>query len=127
MPLLGQDNLAEMMARGAKFRSNPAGTKLNDAEFTELTALVEKRSQNTSEFIRELVLRELRWDKEEGHADPLLAEIVGVRLLLVNILRPLAAGQKVPFETFDKLLDQIKILKHELSGKLLSESRKPGE
>ena len=48
----------------------------------------------------------------------LCAEILGVRLLLVNVLRPLAAGQKLAPEAFDKLLDEISTAKHELAGKL---------
>ena len=47
-----------------------------------------------------------------------LAEIVGVRLLLVNVLRPLAAGEKLAPEAFDKMLDQISEVKHELAAKL---------
>ena len=50
--------------------------------------------------------------------DPALAEIVGVRLLLVNVLRPLAAGEKLAPEAFDKMLDQISEVKHELAAKL---------
>ena len=50
--------------------------------------------------------------------DPALAEIVGVRLLLVNVLRPVAAGEKLAPEAFDKLLDQISEVKHELAAKL---------
>ena len=48
-----------------------------------------------------------------------LAEILGVRLLLVNVLRPLAAGQKLTPEAFDKLLDEISTAKHNLAGKLI--------
>jgi hypothetical protein len=51
-------------------------------------------------------------------SNPSLAEILGVRLLLVNVLRPLAAGQRVTPEAFDKLLDEISNAKHELAGKL---------
>jgi hypothetical protein len=48
----------------------------------------------------------------------ILAEILGVRLLLVNVLRPLAAGQRLTPEAFDKLLDEISEAKHALAGKL---------
>jgi hypothetical protein len=54
--------------------------------------------------------------------DPALAEIVGVRLLLVNVLRPLAAGAQLAPEAFDKLLDQISEVKHELAAKLRQEA-----
>jgi hypothetical protein len=43
---------------------------------------------------------------------------------LVNVLRPLAAGQKLTPEAFDKLLDDISTAKHELAGKLTSEQRR---
>lgn len=44
-----------------------------------------------------------------------LAEILGVRLLLVNVLRPLVAGQKLSAEAFDDLLDDIGVTKYELA------------
>jgi hypothetical protein len=44
--------------------------------------------------------------------DPVLAEIVVVRLPLVNVLRLLAAGEKLATEAFDKMLDQISEVKH---------------
>jgi hypothetical protein len=50
--------------------------------------------------------------------DPALAEILGVRLLLVNVLGPVAAGEKVTAEKFNQLLDQISEAKHQLAAKL---------
>jgi len=55
-------------------------------------------------------------------SDPSLAEILGVRLLLVNVLRPLAAGQRLTPAAFDKLLDQISDAKHQLASKLATAS-----
>jgi hypothetical protein len=57
------------------------------------------------------------------HPDVSLAEVLGVRLLLVNVLRPLASGQKLSPEAFDKLLDDISKAKHELASKLLTERK----
>ena len=65
--------------------------------------------------MRDVILRELRGDSGN---DPSLAEILGVRLLLVNVLRPLAAGQRLTPEAFDKLLDEISNAKHQLAAKL---------
>ncbi len=77
------------------------------------------------ELIRQLILVELAQGKEDNPArDPTLIEVLGVRLLLVNVLRPLAAGQKLTPETFDKLLDEISAAKYELAGKLASEKRR---
>ena len=60
----------------------------------------------------------LREERGGSASDPSLAEILGVRLLLVNVLRPLAAGQRLAPEAFDKLLDEISDAKHQLAGKL---------
>jgi hypothetical protein len=67
------------------------------------------------EWVRDVILREIRGG---AASDPSLAEIVGVRLLLVNVLRPLAAGQQIAPEAFDKLLDEISDAKHQLAAKL---------
>jgi len=50
--------------------------------------------------------------------DPALAEIVGVRLLLVNVLGPMAAGETMTQQRFNQLLDQISETKHQLAAKL---------
>jgi hypothetical protein len=70
--------------------------------------------------MREVILRELRAAPSVSSS---LAEIIGVRLLLVNVLRPLAAGQRVAPEAFDKLLDEIGSAKHELAGRLMAEGK----
>jgi hypothetical protein len=70
-----------------------------------------------------VILREVRGGSA---SDPSLAEILGVRLLLVNVLRPLAAGQKLAPEAFDKLLDQISDAKHQLASKLATASSRNG-
>jgi hypothetical protein len=43
-------------------------------------------------------------------------------LLLVNVLRPLAAGQRVTPEAFDKLLGEISDAKHQLASKFATPS-----
>ena len=75
------------------------------------------RSQGLArgEWIRDVILRETGG---EPTSDPSLAEIVGVRLLLVNVLRPLAAGQLLAPEAFDRLLDEISDAKYKLAEKL---------
>jgi len=67
------------------------------------------------EWARDVILREVQGGVARN---PSLAEIVGVRLLLVNVLRPLAAGQRLTPEAFDKLLDEISEAKHQLAAKL---------
>ena len=93
----------------------PVTAKLTKEELRRVTEFARSQGLPRGEWIRDVVLRELRGDSAN---DPCLAEILGVRLLLVNVLRPLAAGQRLTPEAFDKLLDEISEAKHELADKL---------
>ena len=125
MPLLDEERLTDKAINRSRFRLKTAGTKLNAEELAALEEHCRDRHTTPGEFIRELILTALANSENEDPAnDPSLIEILGVRLLLVNVLRPLAAGQKLTPEAFDKLLDEISTAKHELAGKLVSENRR---
>ena len=93
----------------------PVTAKLTKEERERVTEFARSQGLARGEWIRDAILKEMRG---ESASDPSLAEILGVRLLLVNVLRPLAAGQRLPPEAFDKLLDEISEAKHALAGKL---------
>jgi len=93
----------------------PVTVKLTKAELGRVTDFARSQGLARGEWIRDVILREA----EGGPTtDPALAEILGVRLLLVNVLRPLASGQLLVPEAFDKLLDEISNAKHQLAEKL---------
>ena len=93
----------------------PVTTKLTKEERERVTEFARSQGLARGEWIRDAILKEMRG---ESASDPSLAEILGVRLLLVNVLRPLAAGQTLTPEAFDKLLDEISEAKHALAGRL---------
>jgi len=97
----------------------PVTAKLTKEEWERVTEFARSQGLARGEWIRDVILRDVRGDSA---SDPSLAEILGVRLLLVNVLRPLAAGQKLAPEAFDKLLDQISNAKHQLASKLATAS-----
>ena len=115
MPLLAQHNDSERTQRNTVFRNATVCLKLTQQEVQLLDQIATAKGMARSEWMRDVILRELRGDSAN---DPSLAEILGVRLLLVNVLRPLAAGQRLTPEAFDKLLDEISEAKHALAGKL---------
>jgi|SRR5580692_879995 hypothetical protein len=100
--------------RGRESRNQSLNTKLTRTEFAAVEVAAAAHGCALGEWVRDVILREIRGES----ADPSLAEILGVRLLLVNVLRPLAAGQRITPEAFDKLLDEISEAKHSLAGKL---------
>ena len=103
------------------FRNTTRCLKLTHDEARLLDQTAEAKGIPRSEWMREVILRELR---SEPLDDGSLAEILGIRLLLVNVLRPLAAGQRLTSEAFDKLLDEIGTAKHQLADKLTCEKRR---
>src|SRR5713101_5990234 len=97
----------------------PVTAKLTKEERAKVTEFAKSQGLARGEWIRDVILREMRG---ASASDPSLAEILGVRLLLVNVLRPLAAGQRLTPEAFDKLLDEISDAKHKLADRLATAS-----
>src|ERR1700736_3478303 len=97
----------------------PVTAKLTKDELGRVTEFATSQGLARGEWIRDVILKEMR---QGSASDPSLAEILGVRLLLVNVLRPLAAGQRLAPETFDKLLDEISDTKYQLASKLVNSS-----
>jgi hypothetical protein len=121
MALLPSQNWPRKDANKTVFRNTTRCLKLTEEEALLLDEVATAKGVPRSEWMRDLILRELR---PAPISDASLAEILGVRLLLVNVLRPLAAGQRLAPEAFDKLLDEISTAKHELAVKLASEKRR---
>jgi hypothetical protein len=74
-------------------RTKSIGFKVSEEEYAQLETAAQASGQTLGEWCREMILR--------GGAshDLALAEIIGVRLLLVNVLGPLAAGERVTPES----------------------------
>jgi hypothetical protein len=121
MPLLDTQSPTKTRTAKTAFRNTTCCFKLTTDEARELDRAASAAGVPRSEWMRNAILRAL-------HAAPLtdtsLAELLGVRLLLVNILRPLAAGQRVLPEAFDKILDEISRAKYELAAKIAAEPRR---
>ena len=108
MALLDEKNLAAEAAKRARFRVHHVGTKLNQRELHELEVLAAKRNQTQAELIRGLVLREIEQDQTGLRPSAEMVEITACRLLVVNLLGPLAKGQAMTPEVFDGIVDMVK-------------------
>ena len=119
MPLLAPHNDSQKTQSKTVFRNTTVCLKLTEEEARLVDELATAKGMARSEWMRDVILRQLRGGSA---SDPSLAEILGVRLLLVNVLRPLAAGQRLTPEAFDKLLDEISDAKHKLADRLATAS-----
>jgi hypothetical protein len=113
--ILGEDDSsAESLPR----RPHTVGTRLSPEEVRQLTAIADERQAKVGDIVRELILEEITRKMSPPRPDPLLAEIVGVRLLLVNLLRPRDEHDALTTETFDLLVDEIKRVKKQVATEL---------
>ena len=125
MPVLNpQVQRKRGVIRGRESRNHTLTTKLTEVEQHAVEAAAAAEMKTTGEWLRDLALRTIDGNSGVGTNAVVLPEIIGVRLLLVNVLRTLATGQRLTPEAFDKLLDEIGTAKYELAGKLASERRR---
>jgi hypothetical protein len=108
MPLLSDDAMVQTAEQRASFRLTNVSSKLSRSETERFDALAKRRGQQRGELIRRLILDELSRDGGEPAASVELSEIVGLRLMLTNVLKPLATGQKLTPEVFDGIMTEVK-------------------
>ena len=99
----------------ASFRLLGVTTKLNPREVEDVERLARSRGLQRGELIRKLILDELARDAGSVAASTELTEIMGIRLMLTNLFRPLATGQKLTPEAFDNMLAEVKKRKREVA------------
>lgn len=104
MPLLNDEAVTQI----ASYRVKTAGTKLNRDELAALLKHCADRGTTPGELIRRLILSELQPQVVEPTASPELSEIVGIRLMLTNLLKPLATGIKITPEVFEGIMVEVK-------------------
>ena len=120
MALLDAETARNSDSERAANRVCPVTVKLTQEEHREVTEHSEALGQARSEWMRDVILRQLR----HSSSDPLLEEVVGIRQLLINVLRPLANGKQMSPEAFDKLLEHIGVRKVEIVQQMTSTQRR---
>ena len=103
--------------RGREKRNITLNTKLTRAEYAEVEHHCESLGLDFGEWLRGLVLREVR---NNGERLALMGEITGLRLLLINALEPLLRGDKMTAEQFKEMLRYVKANKRKAAEDTLA-------
>ena len=117
MSLFSDEQLTDEAKAKTEYRLIGVTTKLSPQEVEDIERLAKKHGLQRSEFIRQLILDELARDSVDPPVSPELIEILGLRLMLTNLLRPLATGQKITPEIFDGMIAEVKKHKRNLAVK----------
>jgi hypothetical protein len=121
MAILEDSEIATKAEERTRFRLKSAGTKLNQQELRNLGVLAKRRGVRPGELIRKLILDELARDAGTEAASTELIEIMGIRLMLTNLFRPLATGQKLTPEAFDNMVAEVKKRKRSVAEDALQD------
>jgi hypothetical protein len=121
MSLLSDDDIAEAAQRREVFRERSVSTRLTRKETRNLDALAKSRGVQRGELIRQLIRDELARDAGISAASTELIEIMGIRLMLTNLFRPLATGQKLTPEAFDNMVAEVKKRKRSVAEDALQD------
>ncbi len=79
-------------------RSESFATRFTRNELTVLSRAAAKDGLKVREWAREALLREARRSE-----DPMFTELIATRMILLNLLKPLAMGQVVTPEDFTRI------------------------
>jgi hypothetical protein len=124
MSFFNEEQLAAEAKAKASYRLIGVTTKLSPQEVKDIERLARKHGLQRGEFIRQLILDELACDSGDPPVSPELVEIIGVRLMLTNLLKPLTTGQKITPEVFDGIIAEVKKHKRSLAIKTRTDLEK---
>ena len=109
------------------FRIRTASTKVTQSEFAELEHAAAEHGLRLSEWIREVLFRELRDSDHINSSDGinygkrLFTEIVGLQVFLTHVLSTMSRGEWLDAEQYEEITRQVKAKKHRWAQQILAE------
>jgi hypothetical protein len=96
-------------------RTKSISTKVTEEEYARLDELAGAAGQNMSEWVREILVGRL---EREG-TETVLAELLGLRTILLNLLFTQAKGEALSVEEMQAVIERADAAKLERARKLL--------
>jgi hypothetical protein len=94
-------------------------TRVASDELSELEGAAKREGKAIGEWSRDQLIAAARRPKD----DIVLTELIGLRMFLVNILRPIALGEDYTDEQFRGLLDHVRAEKRSVTGQVMEQYR----
>jgi len=111
----------------AEPRPRTIGSKVTESEYAALEALAKSRNQTLSECCREVMLAQLNPTRPTPAEETIMAEIIGLRMLLLNTVYSLANGQKLTQAEMQALIQKVDGEKQAMARERLREARSDGD
>ena len=107
--------------KGRPIRNRMASARVTAAELERLEGAAREEGKLLAEWAREVLLREAGRVKE----DAVFTELVSMRMLLNNVLKVVATGQKMTVENFQEIQTGIRGDKKKVAADLLRQYAQP--
>ncbi len=101
-------------------RTKSIGTKVTEEEYARLEVLAGASGRNMSEWVRDVLLAELESKTAENTDATVLAELLGLRTILLNLLFTVAKGEVMTAEQMQTVIERADAGKLERARKLLA-------
>lgn len=85
-------------------RTRSAGAKVTDEEYAQLEALAQKSELTLGEWCREVLLSQLKPSVASLPEETILAEVVGLRMIMINLLRALGNEETLTPEKVQEVI-----------------------
>ena len=86
-------------------RTRSAGAKVTDQEYAQLEALAQARGLTLGEWCREVLLAQLVPSLATVPEKAILSEVLGLRMIVINLLRALGSGEPLTAEKTQTVID----------------------
>ncbi len=102
---------------GRAGRDRMANARVTHAEQQELQEAARRCGKSLSEWSRDTLLREAR----RGPGDAVFTELIATRMLLVNLIKPLALGEKVSPSWITEAMTMVRKEKHKAAHEVMQQ------
>jgi len=106
-------------------RNRSAGAKVTDEEYAQLELLAQARGLTLGEWCREILLAQLNRASVPSPEETLLAEVLGLRMIVLNLLRTIGNGEKLTDEKIQEIVQWADREKSSNAKERLQQSTKP--
>jgi len=101
-------------------RDHVAQARVTRPEQEELEGAARREGKALSEWARDVLLREARSSTDSA----IFTELIATRMLLINLLKPLALGEKVSPAWITEAMTMVRNEKHKAAEEVLQQYRK---
>jgi hypothetical protein len=101
-------------------RTKSISSKVTEEEYGGLADLAQASGQSMSEWVRGILVEQLERQAAGGREEAVLAELLGLRAILLNLLFTMAKGEAMTAEQMQTVIERADDGKAERARKLLA-------